>query len=137
MHPGEYDSGMQQLKSEKLREELNKARQLYFKGKLEEAYEQDIFLPRIKRRNFETLRNIAKRQGIDIIDVQKSIPLLQSSSFFCDYCHPIQPANKLILEEFLKIVRKSTQQPPNSVWRILFDSAPFDSTPSDSIYPLW
>ena len=129
-YSGEYEKGLQEIKSEKLRDELKKARDLYLEGKLEEAYEMDIFLPRIKERYVFTLRKIAKQQKADIIDLQKVSRSFQGPDFFCDYCHPIELANKLIFEEFLRMMNKKITR---RKWNI-FSSKNYSP---DDIYPIW
>ncbi len=102
----ERDVGIEQLKPAKLRAELEKSSQLFLDGELEEALEKDVFLPRIKRKYVETLKKTANRQHVDIIDVQKEVPFRQSEEYFCDYCHPLEPTNELILREFMRIKEK-------------------------------
>ena len=131
-YPEEYEEGIQKLSSERLRGGLGQARQLYLQGRLEEAYELDFFLPRIKQRYVQILKEIAKKQDVDLIEVQRGIPLLQSSEFFCDYCHPIEPANKLILEEFLKMMNKHKIKHSKQRWNVFSRSAPLDD-----IYPIF
>ena len=127
----EYEKGLKKLRSDKLREELQQARQLYLKRRLREAYESDRFLPRIKQRYVDILRRIAQKTNISIIDIQGKIPLNKSSDFFCDYCHPLEPANKIIFEEFKKIINNH-QKTNRSKWSIFSDKR----TPSDSAYPV-
>ncbi len=95
--------GIEELEPVELRTELEKASQLFWEDRLEEAYEKDVFLPRIKKIYVEMLIKTAKRQNVDIIDVQKDVPFHKSGEFFCDYCHPLEPTNELILREFLRI----------------------------------
>ncbi len=62
------------------------------------AQNLDYVVPRIKPDYVKALHEIAIQLSIPIIDVQDQIPI-DDRKYFGDYCHPIEPANRLIAEE--------------------------------------
>lgn len=129
-HAGEYEAGLEQLRPEELRAELTEARRLYLAGDLNKAYEKDLFLPRLKRAHYESLRRVVRKNRAKVIDVQRAIPFRNAQDFFCDYCHPLEPANRLIVKEFLDILRED-RRPRGILTRLVKSSS------QDDIYPLW
>jgi lysophospholipase L1-like esterase len=129
-HVEEYNQGLQQLNPEELKRILINARRLFSDGRLEKALETDIFLPRIKKQYVKIFKGVARRQSIDLIDIQGEI--IRDSDFFCDYCHPIEPANRIIANKFIKILDKSPR--PTSKW---FDYLFRKDSPPEDIYPIF
>lgn len=72
---------------------------------LEQAKELDFITPRIKK-DYETiLKDVAIKNQIPYIDI--NLPKdkddgLTGEKYFCDYCHPIERANKIIADEIIK-----------------------------------
>ncbi|MFA6887950.1 MAG: GDSL-type esterase/lipase family protein [Candidatus Woesearchaeota archaeon] len=70
------------------------------------AQNLDYVVPRIKPDYVKALYEIAIQLRIPIIDVQDHIPI-DDRKYFGDYCHPIEPANRLIAEEIKKNIKES------------------------------
>jgi lysophospholipase L1-like esterase len=68
---------------------------------LVQARENDHLVPRMKPGHMQALREVAWRQGVSLIWVGDSIPL-DDTSWFRDYCHPDEPANRLIADAIRK-----------------------------------
>jgi lysophospholipase L1-like esterase len=62
---------------------------------LEQAKEDDYFVPRIKQGHAEVLRSVATGKHVALVSVRERIPF-NDAAFFRDYCHPDEPANRLL-----------------------------------------
>jgi lysophospholipase L1-like esterase len=63
--------------------------------KFVEAQNLDFMVPRIKPAYVDTLQKVAQDAGVALVDVDDKIPV-DDRKYFVDYCHPIEPANRLI-----------------------------------------
>lgn len=79
--------------------EIDRARQL-----LEQAREEDYIVPRIKEGHMRALHEVADREGVTLVSVKEKVPL-NDSAFFRDYCHPVDPANRLFADALMAIIR--------------------------------
>ena len=98
--PGEFDDAFDSLNDDMVKHLLSRALELYHNGEFEDASEMDYVLPRIKKRYKETLRKVAEETNTPLINVQSHLP---ESGCFVDYCHPLEPANQLIVEKIMDI----------------------------------
>ena len=143
----EFEEALANFKG-KIRENLEEAIEQFSLGNYAKALELDLVLPRIKERYRLILKEIAEETGIDLIDIQESI----LECHFADYCHPLQEANQLIVNQFFEICGtrefKRKVRPVRLRWRILEKAAdwlgPFirtkndkDSQPPDDIYSMF
>jgi len=71
---------------------------------LEKAREVDYVVPRIKYVHRQVLHKVAQEEGVPLVSVGQEIPL-DDSKYFLDYCHPIEPANRMIAEGILTVLR--------------------------------
>ena len=85
--------------------DLARARQ-----RLEQASQSDFLVPRIKESYRQVLQQVAKEQHVPLVSVGASIPT-DDKQYFCDYCHPIDPANRLIADAILKTLRQWSPPP--------------------------
>jgi lysophospholipase L1-like esterase len=72
-----------------------------------QARELDYMTPRIKYSYKVALDNIAKKMDVPLVKVvipQEKDDGRSGEGYFCDYCHPIEPANRLIANEITKII---------------------------------
>jgi lysophospholipase L1-like esterase len=129
-----------------LREDLEKARQLYEQGKFKNACEKDRILPRLKKAYRRALFQAAKETKADVVDVQSRIPLTDNAGYFADYCHPLEQVNLMIVEEIKKIREKNkhnktlAQRIKSFLGRIIEDkqnSDSYEDGPPQDIYTLW
>lgn len=72
----------------------------------ETAREEDYLVPRIKEKHALALRAFAAQENVPLISVQDQIPA-DDRTYFRDYCHPVEPANRLIAEALLPLVAVS------------------------------
>lgn len=68
-----------------------------------QAQELDYMIPRAKQRHVQVLEEVAEETGTPLVDVQDQIPT-DDRRYFVDYCHPIEPANRLIAEGITKFI---------------------------------
>jgi len=130
-HPEEFEKAITKL-VDPLRKELVAAKKLFDSKKIEKAYEMDRFLPRIKKPYVNILRKIARQKNVALIDVQSKLSSKKNKEYFCDYCHPLEPINTLIVEDFLRITR--SYSPRNTPKKSPENSS---KNASKEIYPLW
>lgn len=71
----------------------------------EQASEADYVVPRIKQAHREALRAVAREEGVPLVYVGDKIPP-NRAGYFLDYCHPIEPANRLIAEDLIKVLKE-------------------------------
>ncbi len=95
-HIGESLDILNSLGDCELRQELERARNLFSSGKYKEAVESDRVLPRLKTDYRKAIYRVSKRLEVDMIDLQSEIPLTNNSEYFADYCHPLEKANEMI-----------------------------------------
>ena len=69
-----------------------------------EAQNLDFIVPRIKPQYREVLQKVARETNTPLISLQEKIPL-DDKKFFIDYCHPIEPANRLIANDIKKLIK--------------------------------
>jgi hypothetical protein len=74
----------------------------------EEAKENDFITPRIKEKHLRELRDLAKQEGISLVQID--IPRNKDDgkdgeAYFGDYCHPIERANMLYAQEIARTIR--------------------------------
>lgn len=60
-----------------------------------QAQNLDYMVPRIKPAYVQALHEVAAETNVPLVHVQDQIPI-DDRRYFVDYCHPIEPANKLI-----------------------------------------
>ena len=95
---------LRNLGNSQLAKELERARTLYETSKYEHSCETDRVLPRLKSRYRKALLKIAKQtRVVDLIDVQKQIPLTNNDEYFADYCHPLEKTNQMIVDRIREI----------------------------------
>ncbi len=82
-------------------EQREHAKKLFIK-----AQSLDYVVPRIKPEYVSALHEIASQLQVPIIDVQSQIPI-DDRKYFGDYCHPTEPANRLIAKEIKEYVKKN------------------------------
>jgi len=70
-----------------------------------EAQNHDFMIPRIKPEYVDALYKVAKSSEVPLVDIQKKIPT-DDRKYFIDYCHPIEPANELIAQDVLRIIKE-------------------------------
>lgn len=100
-----------ELAGTKVGELLQESKKLYDRGVMEfedgnvlpaidlltEAREIDYVVPRIKNGHVKILKAVASAAGRKLISVSDRIPL-DDREFFIDYCHPIEPGNRLLVD---------------------------------------
>jgi lysophospholipase L1-like esterase len=64
---------------------------------LTEAREIDYVVPRIKEGHVKELKAVASESGRRLVSVSDRVPL-DDREFFIDYCHPIEPGNRLLVD---------------------------------------
>lgn len=72
---------------------------------LERAKELDVITPRIKNKYVEILRDVSESNSVPFIDINLPKEKDDGSAgekYFCDYCHPIERANKIIANHIMK-----------------------------------
>jgi len=69
---------------------------------LDRAREADYVVPRIKRPYIAALHGIAESEGVPVVSISSRIPL-DDSKYFRDYCHPVELANRLLVEGLLSV----------------------------------
>ncbi|MDD5178554.1 MAG: GDSL-type esterase/lipase family protein [Candidatus Nanoarchaeia archaeon] len=104
---------LKKLNGSQLAKEIEMARELYEQGRYKQACEADRILPRLKKDYREAILQTARETKTDLIDVQKQIPVT-NSSYFADYCHPLEPVNQMIVDEFSKIRERDVFHKPFS-----------------------
>jgi hypothetical protein len=82
-----YKEGLEELKKDEIKAE----------SLLVEAQNRDYMVPRIKPAYVEILKDVADKTNTSLIDVQTQIPI-DDRGYFIDYCHPIEPANRIIAQ---------------------------------------
>ena len=107
------------LEDSKVRELLHEARVLFEKGRralergawnkaaaaFREAQEKDFLVPRIKDTHAAALRRVAQEERTSLVSVGNRIPI-DDRTYFVDYCHPIEPANRLIAQGILEKIEQ-------------------------------
>lgn len=73
-----------------------------------DAQNSDFIVPRIKPPFVEVLKQIAHEENIPLVDVQSDIPA-DDKSYFIDYCHPIEPGNRMIVKALEEIIDHPVQ----------------------------
>lgn len=75
---------------------------------LEDARELDFITPRIKKGYAYALKEVAAQHNVPYVKINISRNKndgRDGESYFCDYCHPIEKANKLIANEIIKTIK--------------------------------
>ncbi len=67
------------------------------------AQNLDFLVPRIKPDHREKFRAVADKLKVPFVSVQSNIPL-DDREYFIDYCHPVEPANRMIARALLEII---------------------------------
>jgi len=91
----QYEKGIEAYN----RGDISTAKTLFMK-----ARENDFIVPRIKERYRAALRGVAQETNTPLITIRSQIPL-DDRNHFIDYCHPIEPANKIIAQEIIKEIK--------------------------------
>lgn len=99
-HKDEFEDALMHVVSP-LQKKILQARILYSQGQLKNAVECDVVLPRLKLRYRRALLQIARKNSVPVIDVQKKI--MDDNTHFVDYCHPNERTNQIIVDEFKRI----------------------------------
>lgn len=68
-----------------------------------QAYDTDFLVPRIKDGYREALSKVSDEMNVPLVSISEEIPL-DDRSYFIDYCHPIEPANKLIARKIMESI---------------------------------
>ncbi len=87
-----YEEGVRMYQRAGSEDQREQAKELFIA-----AQNQDYLVPRIKPVYVAALHRIATETKTPLVDIQGQIPL-DDHPYFIDYCHPIEPANKLIAE---------------------------------------
>ena len=103
VHIDEFEKALGAIDSS-LKEEIERARELYFIGERGKVIELDRVLPRIKPRYRRALFKVARETKTPIIDVQSKIR--KDNEHFVDYCHPNERTNQMIVDKFREIRNK-------------------------------
>lgn len=117
----ETDRHLDALGGSQVGHRLRKAQRLYADGlsalasgqartarlALEAAREDDFLVPRIKAEHVRALRAVAQVEGVPLVSVASRIPL-DDAAYFLDYCHPLEPANRLLAEEIVTTLEEQT-----------------------------
>jgi len=123
----EVEDQLEKLKGVKVGTLLLRARELFEKGILAfragrndearrflvEARESDYLVPRIKSGHASVLEAVAVSEGVPLVSVGAQVPF-DDSSYFVDYCHPLEPGNRLIAKALtLAIHTRANHRPPS------------------------
>lgn len=115
VHRDEFEEALMNANSY-LKQEVETARKLYFRGKLILATELDRVLPRIKSRYRKSILQIGRQTRTRVIDIQSQIK--EGNSYFIDYCHPNERTNQLIIDKFKEIMDREMfrKEHPNLIY---------------------
>jgi len=69
------------------------------------AQNLDFYVPRIKPEYVDALKRIASETNTTLVSVKNQIPV-DDRKYFIDYCHPLEPVNKMIADAVANEVRK-------------------------------
>lgn len=68
-----------------------------------QAQNLDFMVPRIKQAYVHALHEVAAEMNVPLVNAQDHIPI-DDREYFVDYCHPLEPANKLITNMIIEVI---------------------------------